>query len=317
MGKRIVEIDFFKGVLILLMVSFHLIYIGDSYPYLKQVVYTFHMPGFLLLSGYLMKQESAAHKFWRNIGWLFVPYAVMEIGYVVMSSVLPVREAVDQLTAELLLEKLLIHPMGPYWYLHTLMICYFLSRLAHMVLKAFGCSINFALWRFVLAMSLVLLCAQCWGILSGVNVYYFMLGVLLSGSKHSPKSLLWSSPWTAVPLCLCCLVPDWLDRSTPGGMVILYLVFSLLLKLYQIMPLKSRNTIVCIGRNTLPIFLFSPIFTMAMKFCVPWFVFEPTGLVFLAVALGVSTWGSLGIAYLMDITGITPYFCGRKQLINQ
>lgn len=35
------------------MVVFHLAYIGDEYPYVKQVVYTFHMPAFLIISGYL------------------------------------------------------------------------------------------------------------------------------------------------------------------------------------------------------------------------------------------------------------------------
>ena len=53
MPARISEIDYLRCVLILLMVAFHLVYIGDSYPYAKQVVYTFHMPGFLLISGYL------------------------------------------------------------------------------------------------------------------------------------------------------------------------------------------------------------------------------------------------------------------------
>ena len=51
MPRRIRQIDFFKGVFILLMVTFHLIYIGDSYHYAKQVVYTFNMTGFLLVSG--------------------------------------------------------------------------------------------------------------------------------------------------------------------------------------------------------------------------------------------------------------------------
>ena len=47
MQQRIDELDFLKGVFIILMITFHLVYIGDSYPYAKRVVYTFHMPGFL------------------------------------------------------------------------------------------------------------------------------------------------------------------------------------------------------------------------------------------------------------------------------
>lgn len=316
MGRRIIEIDFFKGVLILLMVAFHLIYIGDSYPYLKQVVYTFHMPGFLLISGYLMKLDAPAWKWGRTVGWLLVPYAVMELGYVVMSFLLPVREAVEQLSVGLMLDKLFLHPLGPYWYLHTLVICYLLSWMVHGILETSGCGANKGLWQFVLAMVGVWFCAQTLGIISMANGYYFMLGVMLSGSRLSPRKLLCGSWWVIVPLILLCCLSGCLDRSTPGGMLILYLVFSLLLKLYPVMPSAVGGWVVHVGRNSLPIFLFSPIFTMAMKFCVPWLTFEPTGLLFLAVALGVAVQGSLLIARTMDVSGISPYFCGRKTLIT-
>ena len=47
----------------------------------------------------------------------------MESGYTVMASLLPIREHIDQLTIGVLLDHIFLHPMGPYWYLHTLMIC--------------------------------------------------------------------------------------------------------------------------------------------------------------------------------------------------
>lgn len=54
MKQRVEEIDFLKCIFILLMIVFHLRYIGDTYPYAKSLVYTFHMPAFLIISGYLM-----------------------------------------------------------------------------------------------------------------------------------------------------------------------------------------------------------------------------------------------------------------------
>lgn len=62
--KRIEELDFLKSIFILLMVAFHLLYFADHYPLLKQWVYTFHMPGFLLISGYLMpvNKGGATHR---------------------------------------------------------------------------------------------------------------------------------------------------------------------------------------------------------------------------------------------------------------
>ena len=53
MEHRIQKLDYLKSIFILLMVAFHLVYIGDKYPYAKQIVYTFHMSAFLILSGYL------------------------------------------------------------------------------------------------------------------------------------------------------------------------------------------------------------------------------------------------------------------------
>ena len=39
MRHRVDELDFLKGIFILLMIAFHLIYVSDMYPYTKRVVY--------------------------------------------------------------------------------------------------------------------------------------------------------------------------------------------------------------------------------------------------------------------------------------
>lgn len=54
MESRVKEIDYLKCIFITLMIIFHLVYIGDKYPYAKQIVYTFHMSAFLIISGYLV-----------------------------------------------------------------------------------------------------------------------------------------------------------------------------------------------------------------------------------------------------------------------
>ena len=60
---RILELDFLKCVFILLMIVFHLVYIGNRYPVAKAFVYTFHMPGFLIISGYLLHVRSLFRSF--------------------------------------------------------------------------------------------------------------------------------------------------------------------------------------------------------------------------------------------------------------
>ena len=58
------ELDFVKGVLITLMVLFHLSYFVERHVALTEWVYTFHMSGFLVISGLLFNVE----KDWHGIG---------------------------------------------------------------------------------------------------------------------------------------------------------------------------------------------------------------------------------------------------------
>ena len=78
MQRRIDELDFLKGVFFILMITFHLVYIGDSYPYAKRVVYTFHMPGFLIISGYLMNITKPCKELIKTMLGYAIPYIVME-----------------------------------------------------------------------------------------------------------------------------------------------------------------------------------------------------------------------------------------------
>ena len=112
MKERVVELDYLKCILILLMVLFHLAYFSEKYPLLKQFVYAFHMPVFLILSGYLTNINKGTKKKIREILWLFIPYSLMEASYVVTASVLPIREHFDGLSIELLIRKVLMEPLS-------------------------------------------------------------------------------------------------------------------------------------------------------------------------------------------------------------
>ena len=139
MESRVKEIDYLKCIFITLMIIFHLVYIGDKYPYAKQIVYTFHMSAFLIISGYLANNRKDARSFLRKFLWIFIPYACMEAAYTVMSHFLPVRESVDAITPAILLDKIFLHPMGPYWYLHT-RFCAASSIISHSAM--YGCRLS-------------------------------------------------------------------------------------------------------------------------------------------------------------------------------
>lgn len=207
--KRIEELDFLKALFILLMITFHLAYIGDGYPYLKSFVYTFHMPGFLIISGYLSKVNKPVRSYGRTVLWLAVPYVVMEVGYVVMSSLLPVRDHIPILTVEVILDRLCLRPLGPYWYLHTLIICgtLYFSVFRWVKARTFSRLIILGIAYYILAQS---------GIISLACAMYFLVGVLVRQSSLSFLTIFRRSWWSLVVLAIFFFYPSTFNRATIG-----------------------------------------------------------------------------------------------------
>ncbi|WP_449021103.1 acyltransferase family protein [Prevotella jejuni] len=328
------ELDFLKFVFITLMIAFHLTYIGDTYPVAKQLVYTFHMPGFLLVSGYLFNVNKSWAAFGKTMLWIFIPYTLMESGYTVMASLLPIREHIDHLTVGILIDHIFLHPMGPYWYLHTLVLCGISYYLAFKRPKrAFSSSIKqektllpikmmssenqVLLGKFTLfALFLWLLSYGC-GLLSIANAAYFLIGALVRQSVGNFRQAFPGRWWTVGLLVVWCIDPSHYDKATFAGACVVFLVISTLLWVYQLgIPQPLRNLFLFIGRNTLPLLLFSPIFTILAKYYQSLLLrMEPTGMLFLVVSVAFAIAGSYGITWLMDVTGLSKLFFGKKGLI--
>ena len=310
--KRIGELDFLKCVFILLMIAFHLVYIGDKYAYAKDLVYTFHIPAFLLISGYLMHIEKPLSSFLHSMLWVFIPYLIMESGYVVMSSILPVREKVDHLTVQLLMDKIFFSPMGPYWYLHTLLLCgisYFIVvRLLKGMVGLFPILITLSLVYVGLSYGL--------GLLAPSSALYFMIGVIVKQSGVGFTSFFRGSWWSVIPLVLLAAYPDNLNRFTLSGIIITYLVISLVLAIYSVLPSFIQKTGCYIGRHTLILLLFSPIFTIAVKPLVGVFSFDPSGMAFLFISLCITVLGSFAITRIMDKLSLSRFFFGTEKALH-
>lgn len=309
MNGRIKELDFLKSIFIILMIIFHLVYIGDSYPYAKQVVYTFHMSAFLIISGYLNNINKEAKAFGRSLLWIFIPYVFMEAGYVVMSAVLPVREKATELSARLLLYKAIIAPMGPYWYLHTLILCNASYFLIYKVTDKWKGIIRFIiLGIFLYILSEVRL-------LTFANAIYFLAGVAIRQSGLPIIRVFQPSFLSVVPLVILCCFPENLNRGTLAGVAITYLVISLLLATYTYLPEKVKTLLRYIGSNTLVILLFSPVFTILSKAYLPLFAFDATGICFTIVSVIFVICGCFGVTYVLDRLHISPYFLGKKRML--
>jgi len=309
MKNRIQELDYLKCLFIILMVIFHLSYIGNKYPYAKSIVYTFHMPAFLLISGYLMNVYKTPKVFLKTMGWIFIPYAIMEVCYGCMSTLFPVWGGLKEVSASILLSKVLIAPIGPYWYLHTFILCGITHYLVYTYLPAS------TLVRLLVSGILLLLFSYVFHLLTFANAFYFMTGVAIHLSKRPFLSCFPASCLAIIPLIFLCSQPGNLDRSTLGGILITGLVISFSLYTYRHLPHAMKQASLFIGRNTLAILLFSPIFTALSKLFLPFFAFDPTGICFLCIATGITLYGSIFIAFCLDKTQLSPFFFGKKKAV--
>ena len=302
MRQRINELDFLKGVFIILMITFHLVFISDSYPYVKRVVYTFHMPGFLIISGYLLNISKTQREFVRTMLGYVIPYFIMESGYIVMASALPIREHIDILTVRAFFDRLFLHPIGPYWYLHTLICC----GITYMVMFHFVPLRTNS--RIILLGILFHVFSNMFGVMSFACSLYFLAGVTIRQSGISFMDVFQQSPYAILAFVLLAIYPHNLLMEQCGGVLIVYMVIVGLLFAYSHVGKKIHSLLTFLGMNTMPLFLFSPIFTFLCKPLVPILQFDPTRIIFLFVSLVICVLGSFSVEWVMDRIGISRYF---------
>lgn len=84
---------------------------------------------------------------------------------------------------------------------------------------------------------------------------------------------------------------------------------------YYRSQLVGKSTLLYIGKNTLPIYLFHPIFTMAAKFYHPLFAFDKSEILLAAFTIILAIAGSIAIAKVMEKTKLA-YFFGKKEILR-
>jgi hypothetical protein len=239
-----------------------------------------------------------------------VPYVVMESGYTFMASVLPIREHIDMLTPQVFFDKLLLHPLGPYWFLHTLIISGMTYWAVEHVLNKLH-----VVARYV-TMGLVLYGLGQLTVLSFGLALYFLIGIIIRRSSI-PFLAFFKSTWIALPaLALLALNPLYHQTGTVGALLIVWLVVSSCLTVYPFIGGKLRATVLFLGRNTLPLFLFSPIFTILCKNLVGPLSFDPTKMLFLLLSLAICITGSLAVSRLIDACRLSPFFFGKEKSVK-
>lgn len=302
--KRIDEIDFIKGVLILLMVLFHLTYFTHKHENLTTWVYCFHMSSFLLLSGYLQKKANIV----KTIRKILIPYIIVESIYIIglsaLGSILGSNNKVS-LTFFSFWNHLLISPIGTYWYLHTLFLCiivnYFISLL----------KIHDSIKLFISGIILFILTFYVDG-LKWENIIYFLMGSFIQRLKFRINEFIVPSLWSIIPIILISLFSDNLQRGNLSGIGLTFFMISFLWNISTYIPKSSKKILCFCGRNSFCIVLFSPIFTILTKQYISLFKFDSTHILWAIISLIIVSVLCLFTAWICDTLKISQYIAGGK-----
>ena len=110
------HIDLLRAILILMVILVHIIHFGTLYPRVREVIFVFFMPAFLLITGYLTNVRKSLPQFALYELRIVLPYCIMVTGFACLSLFLPVRDGLTELSCETLLHTLCITSIGPYWF---------------------------------------------------------------------------------------------------------------------------------------------------------------------------------------------------------
>ncbi len=313
--ERIPQLDFLKGIFILLMVIFHLALIEETYPLLRNAVYTFHMSAFLIISGYLANIDKRPAEFGHGLLRILIPYVLFEALYILMQyflgGSLGAHNAIGQLTTGDFIMRIATQPTGPYWYLHTLIICIVVYWLIYRLLRVDGLG-GLALIGLILYGLSLIIEGLNWS-----NIIYFIIGVFIMRLGKNFMDVISPSWLSFLPLIALFYFPENYNSGTLAGLTITVLVISVLLALYPLCLNSIKSFFTYIGRNSLAIVLFSPIFTIITKQFSPWFDFDPTALCFLIVSLTFVVGGCLASAWLSDKLTLSQFVFLKKNFYSQ
>lgn len=325
MKQRNTDIDWIRAILIILMILIHIVSFGNAYPQLKAGILSFMMPTFLIITGYLVNIEKSPKEMGRYLMCLALPYVIMVTGFSVLSYFMPVRDGITELSLSQICEKIFVTSIGPYWFIQTMIICGILYYV----------SFKGATWRklrqgettkstttslFIFA-TLLLLLSKTPALSPSAATYYF-IGVVLRQCHIGFDRIFRPSPAALLLWLLLLGMEEWYDWGTLAIVFSCWCCISSLMWIHSLIirlqdkasVRKTEDTLLYIGRNTLPIYLFHPIFTMAAKFYHPLFSWDRSEICFALVTIFIAIAGSIGIAKMMEKTHLAYLFGKGKML---
>ena len=308
-NKKITEIDFVRSVLMCIVILVHIVSLGELYPSAKTAAFTFFMPSFLIITGYLVNIDKNLRQFSVYILRIALPYIIMVTAFSLASLVMPVRDGLSELSVSALAERIFVTSIGPYWFLYDMIVC---GVAYYAVFSIAPRSLGLVSRLSVFA---CLLYVEAWFIplLTFGDASLYFIGVALRQMGLGFVRAFRPSFFSLLPFSVLIVQRDlwnkWLCLLLP------FFAISFLVWCHDVFPSRIRNLMNYLGHNTLPIYIFHPIFTMLSKFYLPFFAFDSTGILHAMATVFLSFLGSILIAKALDKTGISRIF-GTKALIR-
>ena len=325
MKQRNTDIDWIRAILIILMILIHIVSFGNAYPQLKAGILSFMMPTFLIITGYLVNIEKTGKQMRNYLKCLALPYVIMVTGFSVLSYFMPVRDGITELSLSQICEKIFVTSIGPYWFIQTMIICgilYYVSfkGATWRKLRQGKTTMSTTTSLFIFA-TLLLFLSKTPALSPSAATYYF-IGVVLRQCHIGFDRIFRPSPAALLLWLLLLGMEEWYDWGTLAIVFSCWCCISSLMWIHSLIIRlqkkacirKTEDTLLYIGRNTLPIYLFHPIFTMAAKFYHPLFSWDRSEIIFALVTIFIAIAGSIGIAKMMEKTHLAYLFGKGKML---
>ena len=319
MQERLSTADFIKGVAIVLMVYGHIMHQGAFAPWEEKAVkliYTFHMPLFLLISGFFSRVETVDDRALVKLARrLLVPYFVFIslylLGLALAQDIVPTSNT-PRLALISLLDTVFLHPIGGYWFIHSLAVIGLSGIVSDWVCRRvlIGRGGRLVFLVFLLAI------ASSFHIIQPRTVMYFMLGVFVRMFNNSlPASI----PCGVVLIVALFLLSN--DELYSFSFAQVSWSLSIVTLLAGIGKAMESTPLLIffswVGRNTLIILLLHPLFINAMKLLSKLIIsFDASGLLYSLFVVIITVSGSLVCAYLFDKARISLYIFGTDAIYS-
>lgn len=309
-------IDFIRALLILLVILVHIVHFGDLHENVKSMILAFMMPTFLVITGYLVNVEKSIKEFCVYLVRIILPYVIMVCGYMVVSMYLPVRDGVQSLDLKTFYDVLLITSIGPYWFFKVMILCGACYYLVFNLRRKEPLPAREIFVRYMILATVLFLLSQYTPFLSIKSAIYYFIGVGVRLFVKDFRKICVGTLWAGVPFLLLLSRPEWREWDE------IYILFCVICFLSVATRLSQlcRNGNICnmllyIGRNTLAIYIFHPIFTMLSKYTVPCFSFDNTGILHALFTMIICVIGSILVAKVMDVSHCS-YIFARKAILR-